>query len=167
MPPVLSSQQHNGLMASMYGERNEVKRFRSHLTCTCKCDITTSASSEYFWLIDWFLGLFILWCVRLCAPAWTVTTQKMCMRVYVFSCTLQDRRATPLSSQLWPTYSYTHSADPTSVHAACSGHCGSTHLLPHTHTKWATAGLSSLCTQPAAHSPWWSLKFQPTQYSHT
>lgn len=41
-------------------------------------------------------------------------------------------------------YSCTHSADPTSVRAACSGHCGSTHLFPHTHTKWATAGQSSL-----------------------
>lgn len=41
-------------------------------------------------------------------------------------------------------YSCTHSADPTAVHAACSGHCGSTHLLLHTHTKWATTGRSSL-----------------------
>lgn len=81
-------------------------------------------------------------CVFMC----TCVDCNMHMWVSAFTCTLQDRRATPLSSQLWPTYSYTHSADPTSVHAACSGHCGSTHLLPHTHTKWATAGLSSLHT---------------------
>lgn len=41
-------------------------------------------------------------------------------------------------------YSCTHGADPTSVHTACSGHSGSTYLLPHIHTKWATAGRSSL-----------------------
>lgn len=81
-------------------------------------------------------------CVFMC----TCVDSNMHTWVYAFTCTLQYRRATPLSSQLWPTYSYTHSADPTSVHAACSGHCGSTHLLPHTHTKWATAGLSSLHT---------------------
>lgn len=81
-------------------------------------------------------------CVFMC----TCVDCNMHMWVSAFTCTLQDRRATPLSSQLWPTYSYTHSADPTSVHAACSGHCGSTHLLPHTHTKWAMAGLSSLHT---------------------
>lgn len=45
-------------------------------------------------------------------------------------------------------YSCTHSADPTSALAACSGHCGSTHLLPHTHAKWATAGQSSLYYSP-------------------
>lgn len=81
----------------------------------------------------------------LCAPVCTLTTQK-CKRVEAFfmhaagwACLCSI--STHLSIL---AYSCTHSADPTSAHAACSGHCGSTHLLPHTHTKWATAGWSSL-----------------------
>lgn len=108
--------------------------------------------------------------VYLYAPACTLTTQKNACESMPFHARCRTGpiwRASPLSSQLWPTYSYTHCADPTSVHAACSGHCGSTHLLPHTRTEWATAGPFSLYMEPAAHSPWWSLKFQPAQYSHT
>lgn len=100
MPPVLSSQQYNGLMASMYGERNEVKRFRSHLTCTC--DINASAWSEYFWLIDLFLGLFILWCVRLCAPGVDSNTVTLACESLRFRarCRVGEQLPSPLSSGL-------------------------------------------------------------------
>lgn len=39
--------------------------------------------------------------------------------------------ASLLSFQAWPTSSYSCSADPVWVRTACSGHCRSTHLLPH------------------------------------
>lgn len=64
MPPILSSQQHNGLIASIYVERNEIQRFKRCFTCAFKRDITTSASARFF-----FSCLFSDVCVyvHLCA----------------------------------------------------------------------------------------------------
>lgn len=160
MPPILSSQQHNGLMASMYDERNEVKSFRSCFTCANVISMHLHQASS-------FVCLFILWCVfiRTCVH---INNPEKCMRVHAFSCTLQDwahlESISPLLSAM--AYLLLHSLCWSHI-SACSGHCGSTHLLPHTRTEWATAGPFSLYMEPAAHSPWWSLKFQPAQYSHT
>lgn len=69
-----------------------------------------------------------------------VVDSLMCVLMHFFSfCMLQDGQHAYSISPLLSALAYcTHRADPTSAHAACSGHCGSTHLLPHTHTKWAT-----------------------------
>lgn len=136
MPPILSSQQRNGLIASIYVKRSGVQRFRSCFTCV----ISPRLHRQGFF----FFFLFILWCVFMCTCV-HINNPKMHTSKCVFMHAVEWACLCTISTHLSAlAYSCTHSADPTSVHAACSGHCGSTHLLPHTHTKWATAGRSSL-----------------------
>lgn len=134
MPPILSSQQHNGLIASMLREM----RFRDLEVASHERDITTSALARCFFFLVYSLMCVDCTCVHINNPKMHVSR---CVFMHAAGWSCLCSISTHFSALL---HSCTHSADPTSVHTACSGHCGSTLLLPHTHTKWATAGQSSL-----------------------
>lgn len=95
MHPILSSQQHNGLIASIDVERNEIQRFRSCFTCAFNCDITTSASARFFFLVYSLMCVFMCTCVHI-NNAKMHASRGLFMHAAVCA-------ASALTSQPWPT----------------------------------------------------------------